>query len=352
MPRLLLWDNPKEAEYPGVQSMALKIKESIMAAHNTIITAQVKQTRHAHQARRLAPFTARDLVYLSTKNISLPRGQAHKLAPKYIGPYLITQELEPRATFALNLPSELKRHRLHNAFHASLLKIHVPNDDWRFPGWQMSQITGLGEDPMEWEVDQILSHSRKGNSAQFELKWKSGDITWETLYVIKHLEALEEYLQAMGIEKMTQLPAGQGKLPEEQEQVIFALAICLEAEGKQYIRDRKYATSFSSLQSYIHLPAMPFNISLSSAYFNSCVKYVAALRRYLIGTTESPGTMPKGYILYTALVHDQEVAPIPCNWDGLAPNSRLGPYNRTDPSVHPRECHRHVFISDWESGIN
>jgi hypothetical protein len=123
---------------------------------------------------------------------------------------------------------------------------------------------------------------------------ESGDITWEPLYVIKHLEALEEYLQAMGIEKITQLPAGQGKLPEEQEQIIFASAIGLEAEGKQYIRDRKYTTSFPSLQSYIHSLAMPFDISLSSAYFNSCVEYAAALRCYLIGATESLGAMPEG----------------------------------------------------------
>jgi hypothetical protein len=153
MPRPLLWDDPKEAEYPGVQSMALKIKDSIMAAHDAIITARVKQMWHANQARRLAPFAARDLVYLSTKNISLPKGRACKLAPKYIGPYLITQELEPGATYALNLPSELKRRGLHNAFHTSLLKIHMPNDDRCFPGQQMSQITGLGEDPTEWEVD-------------------------------------------------------------------------------------------------------------------------------------------------------------------------------------------------------
>jgi hypothetical protein len=156
----------------------------------------------------------------------------------------------------------------------------------------------------------------------------------------------------MGIEKMTQLPAGQSKLLEEQEQIISASAICLEAEGKQYIRDRKYATSFSSLQSCIHLTTMPFDISLSSAYFNGCVEYAAALRRYLIGTTESPGTMPKGYILYAALVHDREVAPILRDRDGPAPNSRLGPYNGTDPSVHPRECRHRDFISDWESGTN
>jgi hypothetical protein len=51
------------------------------------------------------------------------------------------------------------------------------------------------------------------------------------------------------------------------------------------------------------------------------------------------------------LVHDREVAPILRNWDGPAPNSRFGPYNGTDPSAHPRECHRCVFIS-WESGTN
>jgi hypothetical protein len=352
-PRPLLWDYPKQDEYPGVRDMALKIKEAIMSAHDAIITARVKQTRLANNRRRAAPFVLGDLVYLSTQNISLPKGRARKLAPKYIGPYRITRELEPGASFALDLPNELKRRGLHNAFHASLLKAHVPSDDRRFPGRQLSQFSGIETDPREWEVDRILSHSGKGKSAQFELKWKTGDVTWEPFYVIKHLQALDEYCEAMGIEKPSHLPAGKGDLPEEEhEQVIRTARVHLTSEEKNY-KDEGDEQGISVRQSTENLPAytMPFDIALSSDYFTGCAEYAAALRRHLIGATESPGAMPEGYVLYASLVHNRDVAPIPRDWDGPAPNMQLGPYNGTDPSAHPCEYHR-IFVSDLETGTN
>ncbi|EPS96420.1 hypothetical protein FOMPIDRAFT_1082275, partial [Fomitopsis schrenkii] len=74
---------------PGVQAYAQKVKQAVMAAHDSIIGAFVKQTRDASCRRRPAPFASGDLVYVSTKNISLPKGLARKLVPKYIGPYHI-----------------------------------------------------------------------------------------------------------------------------------------------------------------------------------------------------------------------------------------------------------------------
>ncbi|EPQ54388.1 hypothetical protein GLOTRDRAFT_22381, partial [Gloeophyllum trabeum ATCC 11539] len=79
------------------------------------------------------------------------------------------------ATFRLELSDDLKKRGINNAFHASKLKIHVPNDDRRFPGRQLAQLTGLGDEPKEWAVEQILSHSGKGSDALFQVRWKSGD---------------------------------------------------------------------------------------------------------------------------------------------------------------------------------
>ncbi|KAI0354114.1 hypothetical protein OH77DRAFT_1386728, partial [Trametes cingulata] len=76
---------------PGVRIYAQKVKAAVMAAHDSIIAARVKQTRDANRRRRPAPFVEGDLVYISTKNISLPKGLARKLAPKYIGPYRIVR---------------------------------------------------------------------------------------------------------------------------------------------------------------------------------------------------------------------------------------------------------------------
>ncbi|KIJ35011.1 hypothetical protein M422DRAFT_181234, partial [Sphaerobolus stellatus SS14] len=96
-----------------------------------------------------------------------------------MGPYRIIKELEPQTTFALDLLAELKSRDVHNAFHASLLRIHVPNDDRKFPGRQLDQVsaTSMGANTKEWQVDRIISHSGAGKEAQFQLKWKSGDVT-------------------------------------------------------------------------------------------------------------------------------------------------------------------------------
>ncbi|EPT04441.1 hypothetical protein FOMPIDRAFT_19471, partial [Fomitopsis schrenkii] len=74
---------------PSVRVYAQKMKHAVMTAHDSIIAARVKQTRDANRRRRPSPFVEGDLVYVSTKNISLPRGLARKLALKFIGPYKI-----------------------------------------------------------------------------------------------------------------------------------------------------------------------------------------------------------------------------------------------------------------------
>ncbi|KZT28186.1 hypothetical protein NEOLEDRAFT_1032729, partial [Neolentinus lepideus HHB14362 ss-1] len=76
---------------PGVQVYAQKVKQAIMSAHDSIIAARIKHTRDANRHRQPAPFTVGDFVYLSTKNISFPKGLARKLLPKWIGPYRITK---------------------------------------------------------------------------------------------------------------------------------------------------------------------------------------------------------------------------------------------------------------------
>ncbi|KIP02056.1 hypothetical protein PHLGIDRAFT_16794 [Phlebiopsis gigantea 11061_1 CR5-6] len=92
MPQLLIWDHTSKNEYPGVCAYAQKVKYAVLSAHDSILAARVKQTRDANQRRRPSPFEKGDKVYVSTKNMSLPRGLAQKPIPKYIGPYEITQD--------------------------------------------------------------------------------------------------------------------------------------------------------------------------------------------------------------------------------------------------------------------
>jgi hypothetical protein len=91
-----------------------------MAAHDSILSARVKQTRDANRKRREVPFKKGELVYLATKNISFAKGLARKLIPKFIGPYKILHDFG-NASFRLDLPPHLKQRGVHDVFHASLL---------------------------------------------------------------------------------------------------------------------------------------------------------------------------------------------------------------------------------------
>ncbi|KJA14580.1 hypothetical protein HYPSUDRAFT_118543, partial [Hypholoma sublateritium FD-334 SS-4] len=75
--------------FPGVRIFAKRIRAAIMHAHDCLIAARVKSVRNANRKRTRAPFKNTDLVYIDTRNISLPKGTSRKLAPKFIGPYPI-----------------------------------------------------------------------------------------------------------------------------------------------------------------------------------------------------------------------------------------------------------------------
>jgi hypothetical protein len=218
MPRSMIWNSAPPSEFPSIRNFALQKKLALMAAHDSILAARVKQTRDANRKRQIAPFKKDDLVYLSTKNIKFPKGLARKLVPKYIGPYKILQDYGNQS-FRLELPSHLKQRGVHDVFHASLLRIHHPNDDRLFPGRLDNQIGGAIEPEGEWAVDKILSHSGSKEDSLFEIKWKAGDITWLPYAEISHLQALTDYLEVLGVETISNLPLGHGKPPSDDPQV-------------------------------------------------------------------------------------------------------------------------------------
>ncbi|KDQ34029.1 hypothetical protein PLEOSDRAFT_1026996, partial [Pleurotus ostreatus PC15] len=78
-------------------------------------------------------------------------------------------------TYQVELPARLRQCGVHDAFHASLLRVHVPNDDRLFPGRldnQISEVEGVPEP--EWAVNRILSHHGSRTEATFEIEWTSG----------------------------------------------------------------------------------------------------------------------------------------------------------------------------------
>ena len=107
-------------------------------------------------------------MYVSTKNMNLPRQWARKLVPKYIRPYRIIRNTGNEA-FKLDLPLEMKNCNIHPVFHASLLRIHVPNNDRLFPRREVGQVTGLSDENWEWTVDLIETHAGKDRTTLFKV---------------------------------------------------------------------------------------------------------------------------------------------------------------------------------------
>jgi len=241
MPRTMIWNSAKESEYPSVRNFAQQGKFAIIAAHDSILAARVKQTREANKHRRLAPFKENDLVYISTKNISFPKGLARKLIPKYIGLYKILNDFKNQS-FQIELPSHLKQRGVHDVFHAALLRIHVPNDDRLFPGRQFNQLNAGDDAEAKWAVDKILSHSGSSQDSVFKVLWKAGDTTWLPYLQIEHLNALKEYLDLQGAENIDSLCPGKGNPPRNDPQ-LFLGSILDETPQFSYISDHDFESA-------------------------------------------------------------------------------------------------------------
>ncbi|OSX62106.1 hypothetical protein POSPLADRAFT_1143007 [Postia placenta MAD-698-R-SB12] len=163
--------------------------------------------------------------------MSLPKGLAHKLIPKYIGPYQILRDFR-NSSYTVELPSSLKQRGIHDVFHASLLRVHEPNDDCLFPSWLDNQVAELEDQDGEWAIDRIASHQGTGDEAILEAVWKSGDRTWVPYSSIAHLGAVSAYLEALGVAGIADLPTGKGSASPDPQ--FFIGSIGLPALGRGY----------------------------------------------------------------------------------------------------------------------
>ena len=61
-------------------------------------------------------------------------------------------------------------------------------------------------DKVEWYVDKIPAHRLTGRRLEFAVKWSLGDVTWEPYIECKDLEALDNYLELIGVSDWCALP--------------------------------------------------------------------------------------------------------------------------------------------------
>jgi hypothetical protein len=211
MPRI----NPfptEDIRYPGVREFAQRARANLAMAHDAILEARVSATYHANRHRsEEQPYEKGDFVYLSTANLNLPKRRARKLAPKFIGPFRVTEAFPDTSNYVLELSPELVARRIHPKFHASLLRPFEPNDNLVFPSRESKHFYDFGmPDDDEWLVDEILGHRFVDGAIEFNVRWTAGDHTWEPYNVVKKLEALDHYFALMGVSRWQAL---QRKVP-------------------------------------------------------------------------------------------------------------------------------------------
>ncbi|QRV96838.1 Transposon Ty3-I Gag-Pol polyprotein [Ceratobasidium sp. AG-Ba] len=330
VPPPITWNT--QSEFSGVRRFLAKQKEAIIAAHNAKIAVRVRQIEQANKHCRAADFKPGDLVYLSMKNMRLPKRFARKLVPKFIGPHKIESEITKGTTYKIELASALKARGIRPTFHASLLRPHIPNDDRRFPGRSTEQvIIGIEDDSREWMVERVVEHAGQGCEAKFQLLWMSGDTTWESFENIHHLESLSTYLEAQGVKDAAELEwtklekDEESELEEEPENEMDNTEISVNAvelyskmasERAEGNPERRYIVPRLHWQNHHEFDASPFH----------CGKYRAALLNYKVGLSGHPGTEHPEYQMYRKLLKSRATPAAIC-----APMPKI--YPTTEDSI-------------------
>jgi len=190
-----------EAIPAGIRAFTKVALRNLTDAHNSIIKVRVFQT-HRTNARRVAEPETREgaLVYLSTKNLNLPKRRARKLCPKFVGPYKVKRAWPSTSTYELELPTALQEWRINPVFHVLLLRAYHASKDSMFSNRVDPEPYDFGvPDEHEWFIDELLGHQWKGKNLEFEVRWSLGDTTWEPFENCIELEALDRYLEIQGV---------------------------------------------------------------------------------------------------------------------------------------------------------
>jgi hypothetical protein len=187
--------------FRGVKQFAQQALWNLLDAHDAILEHRVEQTHYSNKHRSPGvQYHPNDMVYLSTKNLTLPKNRARKLMPRFIGPYKVLKAMNDSSNDTIELHPKLINRRISPTFHTNLVRPYVINNDILFPKQEAKNYYNFGNnDEQEWFVDEVLAHKWTNNNLELQVKWTLGDVTWEPISSCKDLEALDNYLELRGV---------------------------------------------------------------------------------------------------------------------------------------------------------
>ena len=108
--------------FKGVEQFTQQVLWNLIDAHDAILEHRVMQTHYSNKHQRPSViYHENDMVYLSTKNLVLPKGWARKLMPRFLGPYKVLKAMNDSSNVTLELPPKLKDRRISPTFHTNLV---------------------------------------------------------------------------------------------------------------------------------------------------------------------------------------------------------------------------------------
>ena len=79
-----------DTTFKGVKQFAQQAVWNLLDVHDAILEHRIEQMHYSNKCHKPGiEYQINDLVYLSTKNLALPKHRAGKLMPKFIGPYKV-----------------------------------------------------------------------------------------------------------------------------------------------------------------------------------------------------------------------------------------------------------------------
>jgi hypothetical protein len=167
--------NPKVNQFVGRWS------EQLQAAKRCLQAAQDRQKKYADKRRRAADLlSVGDKVLIHTKHFKLLKGLKLKLAPRYLGPFLVTEVVGPnRLSYRVELPPPV--HRKHDAFHVSALKKYHGDGTYQPPDLSRAAEEEFTVDFIsDTSVSKALrSSGSAGKNRKYLVHWLGGGQSWE-----------------------------------------------------------------------------------------------------------------------------------------------------------------------------
>ena len=111
-----------DTTFKGVKQFPQQAMWNLIDVHDAILEYRIEQTHYSNKCHKPSvKYQINDLVYLSTKKLTLLKHRAQKLMPKFIGPYKILKTMNESLNVTLELPQEFKDRKINPTFHTNLV---------------------------------------------------------------------------------------------------------------------------------------------------------------------------------------------------------------------------------------